>query len=66
MGNEDMYELRVTFRINVKKWRIDDQSDVDNREWNLVVYDRNLRKWVNVSQLNRPGEKAYIESIEEM
>jgi len=66
MANEDMYELRVVFRVNIKRWRIDDQSNEDNREWNVVVYDRNLQQWVNVGQLNRPGENAYIESIEEI
>ena len=62
----DFYELRVTFRVKLKKWRIDDQSDEDNREWSLLVFDRNLKQWVNVVNLNRPGEEAYIESIQEI
>jgi len=61
---DDLYDLRVTFRVKLKKWRIDDQSNLDNREWSLKVYDRNLGEWVNVKDINRPGEEAYIEDIE--
>lgn len=65
MPNADMeYDLRVTFRVKIKKWRIDDQSDVANREWCLKVYDRNNGQWVNTNNLTRPGEETYIESIE--
>jgi len=62
--DNDLYDLRVTFRVKLKKWRIDDQSDINNREWSLNVYDRNLREWVNVRYINRPGEDAYIENVE--
>lgn len=64
--DNDLYDLRVTFRVKLKKWRVDDQSIPDNREWSLKVYDRNLEEWVNVKHLNRPGEEAYIEDIEQM
>lgn len=64
--DNDLYDLRVTFRVKLKKWRIDDQSDPVNREWSLKVYDRNLEEWVNVKHINRPGEEAYIEYIEQM
>jgi hypothetical protein len=64
--DNDMYDLRVTFRIKLKRWRIDDQSNISNREWALKVYDRNLERWWNVNDLNRPGEESYIESIEEV
>jgi len=64
--DNDLYDLRVTFRVKLKKWRIDDQSNTNNREWSLKVYDRNLGEWVNVKHINRPGEEAYIETIEEM
>jgi hypothetical protein len=63
--DNDLYDLRVTFRVKLKKWRIDDQNDTNNREWSLKVYDRNLGEWVNVTEINRPGEEAYIESIEQ-
>ena len=64
--DNDLYDLRVTFRVKLKKWRIDDQSDPANREWSLKVYDRNLGEWVNVKHINRPGEAPYIEEIEQM
>jgi len=64
--DNDIYDLRVTFRVKLKKWRIDDQSIVDNREWSLNVHDRNLNQWVNINELTRPGESAKIESIEEI
>ena len=60
------YDLRVTFRVKLKKWRVDDQSIESNREWSLCVYDRNTATWTNIKELNRPGEEAYIESIEEV
>ena len=64
--DNDLYDLRVTFRVKLKRWRIDDQRDTNNREWSLNVYDRNLGEWINVKHTNRPGEEAYIETIEEM
>ena len=64
--DSDLYDLRVTFRVKLKRWRIDDQSELDNREWSLKVYDRNLKEWVNVKYINRPGEDAYIENIEQV
>jgi len=60
------YDLRVTFRVKLKKWRVDDQSDPTNREWSLKVYDRNLGEWIHINHLNRPGEEAYLESVQEM
>jgi len=66
MANEDLYDLRVTLRVKIKKWRIDDQSNEDNWEWSTQVFDRNLQQWVNIVNLNRPGEESYIESIKEM
>jgi hypothetical protein len=62
----DTYDLRITFRVKIKKWRIDDQSDEGNWEWSTNVYDRNLKQWINIVNLKRPGEDAYIESIEEL
>jgi hypothetical protein len=62
----DEYDLRVTFRVKTKKWRIDDQSVSENRRWSLKLYDLVQKSWINVSLLDRPGEEAYIESIEEL
>jgi hypothetical protein len=66
MSNDnDLYDLRLTFRVKLKRWRIDDQSNKENREWSLRFWDRNLEEWkiANESDLNRPGEEAYIEHI---
>lgn len=62
--DDDLYDLRITFRIKLKKWRIDDQNLAINREWALKVFDRNKEKWVNTATLDRPGEDACIEDIE--
>jgi len=64
--DQDEYDLRITFRVKIKKWRIDDQSDPTKREWSLKVYDRNLGEWVHTNHLNRPGEEAYLESVVEL
>jgi hypothetical protein len=66
MANEDLYDLRIVLRVKLKRWRIDDQSIESNREWSTDVFDRNLKEWVNVTELDRPGEESYIESIKEM
>ena len=62
-SESDLYDLEITFRIKVKKWRIDDQADKTNREWSLKLYDRNKEEWVRVIDLDRPGEMAGIVSI---
>ena len=63
--DNDLYDLRLTFRVKLKRWRIDDQSKKENREWSLRFWDRNLEEWkiANKWDLNRPGEEAYLESI---
>lgn len=66
MANDDLYDLRIVLRVKLKRWRIDDQSIEDNREWSTQVFDRNLQQWINITQLTRPGEESYIESIKEM
>lgn len=68
MSNEDdsIYNLRVTFRVKLKKWRIDDQSIPSNRKWTLMVYDEVLKQKKNISNFDRPGEETWIESIEEI
>jgi hypothetical protein len=62
-SESDLYDLEITFRVKVKKWRIDDQADKANREWSLKLYDRNKEEWVRVIDLTRPGEMAGIVSI---
>jgi hypothetical protein len=63
--DEDIYDLRITFRLKMKKWRIDDQREPKNRKWALKFWDENLREWRDTSKygLDRPGEKGYVESI---
>jgi hypothetical protein len=51
-SESDLYDLEITFKVKVKKWRIDDQADKANREWSVRVID-----------LDRPGEMAGIVSI---
>lgn len=58
------YNLRITYNVKIAKWRIDDQTIIENREWSLMVYDRNLEKWVYVNECDRPGESITIDSIE--
>jgi hypothetical protein len=67
MSNEDdsIYDLRVTFRVKLKKWRIDDQSILSNRKWTVLVYDEVVKEKRNTADLDRPGERAWIESITE-
>ena len=62
-SESDIYDLEITFRVQVKKWRIDDQTNKANREWSLKLYDRNKEEWVRINDLNRPGEHAGIVSI---
>lgn len=57
------YDMDITFNVRIAKWRIDDPTDAKNAEWSLWVYDRNLEKWVNIIDLNRPGEYGRVESI---
>ena len=63
--DNDLYDLLLTFRVKIKKWRIDDQTDPNNQEWCLNFWDRNLEEWktINKNDLNRPGEVGYIENV---
>jgi len=60
MPNEDLYNLEIKFDVNIAKWRIDDQTVEDNREWALWVYDRLQGKWIDTSEMSRPGEEVSI------
>lgn len=57
------YDLEITFNVRIAKWRIDDPRDKDNIEWSLSVYDRNLQEWVNINELNRPGEYGMLDEL---
>lgn len=63
--DESIYDLSVTFRVKIKKWRIDDQNIPDNRHWHLELFDENLDTWIAAMDLNRPGEAVWIASIKE-
>ena len=63
---DDLYDLEIVYRVKIKKWRIDDQSILDNWEWSLCVYDKVQKKWVQTADLDRPGEEAGIESVTEL
>jgi hypothetical protein len=63
MPSEDLYELDIGFEVKIAKWRVDDQTDPDNREWALFVYDRLQNKWIDTSDLDRSGEEVYITSF---
>jgi len=66
MADDDIYDIRLKVRVKIKRWRIDDQSNPNNREWKIGVWDRNTEQWQDVMNLGRPGEEAYIETIEEV
>ena len=56
-------KLKILYEVNIAKWRIDDQNQIENREWCLYVYDRNKEEWVQVNNLDSPGEGAVIKHI---
>lgn len=57
------YDLEITFNVRIAKWRIDDPRDRANHEWSLSVFDRNLERWVNINDLNRPGEYGMLSKM---
>jgi hypothetical protein len=61
-----LYNVKITYDVTIAKWRIDDPKDINNADWALMVYDRNLQQWVFLADCNRPGETTYIESIQVM
>lgn len=65
MANDDMiYKLRILYEVGIAKWRIDDQTIPENREWSLFVYDRNKEEWVELNDCNRPGEYVRIKHVQ--
>ena len=63
MPSEEVYELDIGFKVKIAKWRIDDQTDPKNQEWCLSVYDRLQNEWVDVADLNRSGEEAFLTRV---
>ena len=63
---DDLYDLEVTYRVKIKKWRIDDQSIEANQEWSLWVYDKVQNKWIQTVNLDRPGELAWVHKVREV
>ena len=63
---DDLYDLEVTYRVKIKKWRIDDQSIEANQEWSLWVYDKVQSKWIQTVNLDRPGEDVWVEKVTEL
>jgi hypothetical protein len=57
-------KLRILYEVDIAKWRIEDQSKLENREWCLYVYDRNKEHWVAVNTLDAPGEGVSIKHIQ--
>lgn len=65
MANDKLtVKLKILYEVDIAKWRIGDQNNVEDREWCLYVYDRNKEKWVPVSTLDVPGEGAVIKHIQ--
>lgn len=60
---DDNYDLSVSFRVKVAKWRIDNQSEPDNWDWSLWLYDKVQNKWIQTVNLDRPGEEAYVYEV---
>lgn len=59
-----LYKLRILYEVSIAKWRIDDQTIPDNREWSLQVYDRNKEEWTTVNDCKREGEYVLIKHIQ--
>ena len=64
MDKDMLYNILVTFNIQVAKWRIDDPANKDNWDYSLAIYDRNLGQWLNINDLKRPGEFGYVYNVE--
>ena len=64
MSNDKLTtKLKILYEVNIAKWRIGDQEQIENREWCLYVYDRNKQEWVQVNNLDSPGEGATIKHV---
>ena len=59
-------DLRVTYRVKIAEWRVDDQNNPDNQEWSLWVFDKVQQKWIQTVNLNRPGEAVWVEDVTEL
>jgi len=66
MADKNLYELELGFEVKIAKWRIDDQSIPENREWALFVFDKIQNKWIDTSDLDRTGEQVYLTRLREL
>ncbi len=57
------YHIRLTFDIHIAPWRMDDPTDLNNHDWSLSVFDRNLGQWIPLSDCTRPGESHRITDV---
>ena len=57
-------KLRIQYEIEIDRTRIGDQSSIENREWALYVFDRSKQDWIQVNNLDAPGENALITKIQ--
>lgn len=57
------YKLRILYEVDIAKWRIGDQTQEENREWCLYVFDRNQGTWVPVNSLT-DGEGVKIKHMQ--
>jgi hypothetical protein len=57
-------KLRIQYEIEIDRSRIDDQTSIENREWALYVFDRSKQDWIQVNNLDAPGENASITKIQ--
>lgn len=63
-ADNDLYDIRITVRAKLKRWRLNDQSIEENRKWIIAVYDEVKEDFVNLNECTRPGEESYISNIE--
>jgi hypothetical protein len=65
MSNDKLTtKLRILYEVDIANWRINDQTQVENRLWCLYVYDVNKEQWVAVNTLDAPGEGVSIKHIQ--
>ena len=57
-------KLRIQYEIEIDRSRIEDQTLIENREWALYVFDRSKQDWIQVNNLDAPGENALITKIQ--
>jgi hypothetical protein len=63
---DDLYEIRGTFTVKIKKWRIKDPKLQKKPTFCIQIYDDSVDNWRTCSSngLDKPGEEAFITKIE--